>query len=484
MTAAKIIPAVLCGGSGSRLWPLSRRNIPKQFLNILGEDTLLQRTMRRTLGILDASGDDVVTVTLSSMKDETERQLAEISPALTRHLILEPQARNTAAAVALAAHYISNYFGDNSLVWILPADHFIGDEDALRQAVENARLAAEDGWLVTFGIQPSRPETGYGYVRKADRIDGCGAFSVSSFVEKPDAETARSFLEDGGYLWSSGMHLFRARTAKESFLEFAPHTWSVIEHAMRDSFNPRAPSALTYGVAAEEPFETAVIEKARNVAVLPCDLQWSDIGCWESIWEIRDKDPHGNALEGNVFCHGTKNSMIVSRDRLVTCVGLENVLVVETDDSVLVAEKNCNGSLKAMVQNLQKLQMDETVHSATTRLSWGRMRLMAETPGLRLREIVVTPGQAMDAGLLEEGETRWIVVSGHASFLVDGAPRHVARGESLHIGAGSRCSVMNESDRDLRLYELHFIQPVTGLAEEKISVVPRAAAREAVHAVA
>jgi mannose-1-phosphate guanylyltransferase/mannose-6-phosphate isomerase len=348
----KIIPVILCGGSGTRLWPLSKFGTPKQFLKLLDEYTLLQRTALRTLEILGIDPSDVVTVTLESMRDETIRQYGEISPRLCKHILLEPEARNTAAAVAFAAQYVESEIDPDALLWILPADHYIGNERILRDAVEKARKAAEEDYLVTFGIEPTRPETGYGYIRKAQSLNGSGSYHVQQFHEKPKHSVAQEFVRSGEYLWSSGMHLFGIETVKNNFLQFAPATWETVADALRGSLSPTQPLRNFYSGIKKEPFETAVLEKSESVAVVPCDPKWTDVGCWESVWEMKRKDTAGNAMDGNAICHDTKNSMIMAQSRLVTCVGLEDVIVIDTGDSILVADRKKPESLKAMVQNL------------------------------------------------------------------------------------------------------------------------------------
>lgn len=349
----RIVPVVLCGGSGTRLWPLSCKDTPKQFLKLLDEYTLLQRTVVRTLSILDIDPTDVVTVTLNKMKEETVRQLSEISPALATHILCEPEGRNTAAAVALAIQYVERNIDEDALLWILPADHYIGDEEALKNAVLTARNAAEKDHLVTFGIEPTRPETGYGYIRKARNLNGSGSYHVERFFEKPKHDVALKFVQSGEYLWSSGMHLFTIEAAKNNFLAHAPLTWQKVSQALQDTANPRHPAVKFYSSIKKEPFETAVLEKSHNVAVVPCDPKWTDVGCWESLWEMKKKDQSGNALNGNAVAHESKNSMVMAQDRLVTLVGLEDVIVIDAGDSILVAHKNNTDALKAMVQSLQ-----------------------------------------------------------------------------------------------------------------------------------
>ncbi len=455
-TMRKIVPVILCGGSGTRLWPISRKETPKQFLRLMDDDTLLQKTAKRIMSVLGTDGSDLVTITLRGMHDETKRQLGEVSPALSRHLLLEPQARNTSAATAFAIHYVQDNFGEDAILWILPSDHYIGDEACLAEAVDKAAEAAEDGYMVTFGIHPTRPETGYGYVRKSKRLNGSEVYGVKSFVEKPSYEKAEKLVKAKDYLWSSGMHLFQARTGREGFCMFAPQTWIVVRNAMMESTRPDRPALMTYGAVKEEPFEKAVLEKAENIAVVPCDPQWSDIGCWESLWEIKEKDQHGNACNGNVLCHDTKNSMILAEDRLVTCVGLEDIIVIETGDSLLIADKKSNDSIKALVQKLQQSNRRETVSSDTLQHGWGQRRLIVSASGMKLFENVIRPENKI-SGTINDHSTQWIVAAGIAAVEVDGSVTELSKDETFRMARGTNFCVTNSGSGVLKIYELQTV---------------------------
>lgn len=452
----KVVPVILCGGSGTRLWPISRKETPKQFLQLMDDDTLLQKTAKRALDILKIDGSGVVTITLRSMHDETRRQLEEISPSLTKHLLLEPQARNTSAAIAFAIHYVHDNFGEDAILWLLPSDHYIGDEKELADALEKALQTAEEGYMVTFGIQPTRPETGYGYIRKSRRLNGSGACLVKAFVEKPTYEKACKLLKTRNYLWNSGMHLFQAKTGRESYCRFAPQTWIVIRNAMMESTRPDRPALMTYGAVREEPFEKAVMEKADNIAVVPCDPQWSDIGSWESLWEIKEKDQHGNACNGNVLCHDTRNSMILAEDRLITCVGLKDIIVIETGDSLLIADKKSTDSIKALVQKLQQAKRRETETSDTVRHGWGNRRLVVSSSGMKLFENAVKPAQHF-LGKASDYSSQLIVASGKAVVTCNGAEIELNKNDTFKIPRDAAFSVSNAGTEVLKIYDLQQI---------------------------
>ncbi|MCB1579664.1 MAG: mannose-1-phosphate guanylyltransferase [Rhodospirillales bacterium] len=352
-----VIPVILCGGSGTRLWPYSREDHPKQFLNLFGKKSLLQETIARTMRIADVPEDHIITVTLDDLRAEVVEQLVAIGPGTQNHILSEPSPRNTAAAVAYAALYIKLTFGDNAYAWILPADHHIQNEQALHEALAAALEAAEQDYIVTFGIQPTRPETGYGYINVGQPLEGASARKANAFFEKPDKETASTYLKESTYLWNSGMFLFQTGTVLRQFDEHAPEILMQVRKSM-EAGKTDLPNAELYAEVAKQPFDKAIMEKTGDVAVVPCDPEWSDIGSWESLWEIREKDKNGNVIEERVVCHDTKNCMILPEGkRLVACAGIEDIVIIETPDALLIADRTNTNSLKDLVE---KLKNDKT----------------------------------------------------------------------------------------------------------------------------
>lgn len=449
----RIIPVVLCGGSGSRLWPLSRIDTPKQFLKLMDNHTLLQKTVMRTMDISGALEKELVVVTLNGMKAETIRQLHEISPNLTRHVLGEPQARNTAAAVAYATLYVQQVFGDDVTIWILPSDHYVGNEAALSDALGKAIMAADDGYMATFGILPTRPDTGYGYMHKGDNLDIAGAYRVRKFIEKPNRETAIRLMESGDYLWNSGMHVFKASTVRDNYQLHAPMTWNTVRRSLAESLIEFKPSSFVYGTVTEEPFEKAVMERAEKIAVIPCDPEWSDIGSWESLWEAREKNDNGNVMHGKVVCEETENSMILAHGRLVTCVGLKDIVVIETEDSVLVADKKSNGAIKNLVTKLKKNGHKEAISTPTISYNWGQARILAETTMHQIRELTVMPGQMNELEAHTDRSGYWIVSAGEALFMIDGTYKRLKPRESLYIPAQSTYQLSNAGADILRVFQ-------------------------------
>lgn len=354
----KIIPVILCGGSGTRLWPISREGMPKQFLNLTGDKSLLQMTTLRATEIAGSNPEDLVVVSLGAMKGALIEQLSALDPKYTSHILSEPMARNTAGAVAFAALYVAQTFGPDSILWILPADHHIGDEKILGRAVHDSLNVVNDGYLLTFGINPARPETGYGYIKVGAALMNGPARKAEKFVEKPDAKTAQSYIDAGNYMWNSGMFLFRTSAIVESFKTLAADIYEITANAMK-SGTRTDPDASVYANLPNEPFDKAIMEKSHKVAVTPCDPEWSDIGGWESLWEITPKDANGNAASGNVITQATKNCMIRGGDRLIAVAGLSNIVIVDTGDTILIADKRDGDAMKALVKDVKKFESNK-----------------------------------------------------------------------------------------------------------------------------
>lgn len=354
----KVIPVILCGGSGTRLWPASREHHPKQFLPLIDDFSLLQNTMQRALRISGSRAENLVTVTHTALAGQVREQLSAINPAATRHILSEPSARNTAAAVAYAAAYIKRTFGQDTLMWILPADHHVGDEEEMTAAFRHALHAAEESYLVTFGIRPTRPETGYGYIRLGRALPGGviyggAVYHADAFVEKPDVVTAGRYIAEGNYLWNSGMFLFSTETLLEEYKNHAADILEKTRLAMEGALHPAEASNDHYAVIPEAPFDKAIMEKSSRVAIVPCDPEWSDIGSWESLWEISEKDRNGNVIEGNAVCQSTRDCLIHAQKRLVACAGVENLVVVETGDALLIANRSDGDSMRSLVKALK-----------------------------------------------------------------------------------------------------------------------------------
>lgn len=456
----KIIPVILCGGSGTRLWPVSRQDAPKQFLNLMGDASLFQNTVKRAMRVSGAAADEVVTVSLGGMVKDAVMHMRAIDPLLATHIIGEPEARNTAAAFALAAFYVRKHFGDDALMFVLPSDHHIANEISYEAALKAATPAASAGFLVTFGIKPTRPETGYGYIRMGDETLHQGVNTVQAFVEKPKRDVAQQYMDSGEYLWSSGMHLFRAETVIGKFFAHAPETAELVEKSFFGGVSDRIPAQDLYKTIKKEPYEIAVLEKASDVAVVPCDIAWSDIGSWESLWEISAKDANGNVTadgpSGSVMALNTSNSLIRANDKTVACIGLKDVVVIETRDSILIADKTASDGIKEIVNQLQKAQAPEVLRTPSQQHSWGHSQIMAEGTGYRMKEMVLKPNGQRSLKMHHHRSEQWVIVAGEGIFTINGQSRPVKAPETLEIPVRSMHSLVNTGAGDLRVYEFQY----------------------------
>ena len=449
-----VIPVILCGGSGTRLWPASRESHPKQFLNLMGEYSLLQDTVMRAFRIGGGNAANLVTVTLASLADKVLAQLAAINPAATQHVLCEPAARNTAAAVAFAASYVDRTFGSDAYMWIMPADHHIADEKALAAAFRQGLEVAEKGYLATFGIHPSRPETGYGYIRLGEALGDTSVRQAEAFVEKPDAATARSYLEEGNYLWNSGMFLFSTRTILEEYAVYAPEILNDVRMAMKNGRRRWEAAAHPYEIIPSQPFDKAIMEKSSRVAVVPCDPAWSDIGSWESLWELRKKDKNGNATEGRTACYDTRNCLIQSKNKLIACAGVENIVVIETADALLIADRSNGDAMRELVKTLKNTGCQEVAAQPAEQRAWAMSKTIPANQDYTVREITVAAGQSRTFEPHTHAVRFWTVLEGTGQVIDDDDRRKVGPHETIFVPHGVLHNIANTGDDDLRIIEV------------------------------
>lgn len=454
-TKNNIIPVILCGGSGTRLWPLSRENAPKQFLKLLGRDSLLTQTLDRALKCSGATADHVVTVTLDTLKKKTVMELGDYDGNAVNHILGEPVARNTAAAVAYAAMYVATHFGPDSIMWILPADHHVAKPSALKSSLRAAAAAAQDGYMVTFGMTPTRAETGYGYIKTGDGINGMdGVKTVSRFVEKPSRATAESYIASGEYVWNSGMFVFRADVALGAFQKHSPDILSGVDAAVNKKTGMRSVSIDAYSQIPSVPFDVAVMEKSEKVAVVPCDIGWSDIGSWESVWENRDHDEQGNVKEGRVACVDSQDCLIQASSLLVAAIGLKDVIIVENGDSILVADKKNPDAMKTLVATLKKTGARETIDPPMEERPWGSFRILSQNKGYKIKEIIVKPGQKLSLQMHHHRCEFWTVISGEAMVEINDVRKLMKPQESTFIPLQAKHRLENPGTVDMVMVEV------------------------------
>jgi mannose-1-phosphate guanylyltransferase len=455
-----LIPVILSGGVGSRLWPVSREAHPKPFMTLPDGQNLIQKTFLRAAALEGVS--QILTVTNRELLFKTEDEYRTVNKAgLAQAFILEPFGRNTAAAVAMAALQIKELNGADAHMLVLAADHLIQDERAFATAVENAVRLSEKGWLVTFGIQPQYPETGFGYIEAGGSAGEAGGLKVARFIEKPDLKTAESYVAAGNYFWNSGMFCFKVGTVLE---EFAKHAPDVLEAAVASIASSRLTQSAGYHCLsldadsfAKVPdisIDYALMERSDRVATVPCDIGWSDIGSWNAVSELTPQDDHGNRYEGEVLAHGARNNYVNSEERLTALVGVEDLLVIDTADALLIAHKDHAQDVKHIVTQLKKSghtlhQLHQTVHRP-----WGTYTTLENGERFKIKRIVVKPKASLSLQMHHHRSEHWIVVSGMAVVVNDDQELMLNTNESTFIRAGHQHRLTNPGVIDLVLIEV------------------------------
>lgn len=444
----KIQPVILAGGTGSRLWPLSRELYPKQLLQLTNNSSLLQTTLLRVAQLpsvlppVIVVGEEHRFITLS--------QVEELGLFEDFSLLLEPVGKNTAPAICGAAHFCRRSTEDVVLL-VLPADHIVLKVDRFVKAVSQAAQLAEAGAVVTFGITPTSPETGYGYIEQGE-----GA-AVSSFKEKPDHKTASEYLEKGNYFWNSGMFAFSVNTLLNEMKEFAPETYGAMDTAVEDGvrdgdffrFSKRAMS-----LSPSDSIDYALMEKTDNAAMVEADLGWSDIGSWKALWEVYEKDDTGNATSGDVLLVDTKNCLVKSEKRLVATVGMEDALIVETADAVLVSPLSRSQEVKKVVTKLKDSGRSEfSVHAQVYR-PWGSYTVLEEQERFQIKRITVKPGAKLSMQMHHHRSEHWVVVSGTAKVTNGESVSLLHENQSTYIPAGTVHRLENPGVIELELIEV------------------------------
>ena len=448
-----LIPVIMAGGSGSRLWPLSRELYPKQFLQLDGEATMLQATVNRLQQLACAAPLVICNEDHRFLVAEQLRHLGK----LAHNIILEPAGRNTAPAIALAALTALQTAGagEDPLLLVLAADHVIRDEAAFTASVQAAMPHAEAGKLVTFGIVPTQPETGYGYIRRG--AEQQGAFAVAQFVEKPDAVTAERYLASGEYYWNSGMFLFRASRFLAELKAFRPDIHAACSLAV-GTINPdldfvRVDKAAFLACPSDS-IDYAVMEKTADAVVVPMDAGWSDVGSWSSLWEISSKDEAGNVFRGDVLQHASQNNYVFAESSLVSLVGVDNLVVVQTKDAVLVVDQRKVQDVKKIVERLKAAGRSEhQVHREVYR-PWGKYDAIDHGGRYQVKRISVKPGESLSLQMHHHRAEHWIVVSGTAKVTNGDSTFLVTENESTFIPVGAVHALENPGKVMLELIEV------------------------------
>ena len=447
------VPVILCGGAGSRLWPISRELHPKPFIRLADGQSLLQKAFLRGAQLPDVV--EVLTVTSRDTFFKAQDDYREVnSGGVPTSFILEPFGRNTAAAIAAASLYVKKSYGDDAVMLILAADHLISDQDAFKEAVHRARGLAGSGKLVTFGIEPYGPETGYGYIQ----ADGN---SVLKFVEKPSLEIAEQYIASGNFYWNAGIFCFTAKAMIQAMQEHCPDLIASTRACINESrtaqgsgFTQIDLDPATFGVVQENSIDYAVMEKSKNVAVVPCNIGWSDIGSWSVLGNLTEPDAEGNRIVGDVSLHQTRNCTIHSADRLVGTVGLDNLIIIDTADALLVADKSCAQDVKHIYSELKAKGHEAHKLHRTVHRPWGTYTVLEEGSGFKIKRIEVTPGASLSLQMHHHRSEHWIVVSGMAKVVNGDRELFVNTNESTYIPAGHKHRLENPGLLNLVMIEV------------------------------
>jgi len=458
-------PVILSGGSGSRLWPLSRGMYPKQLLPLIDPDlSMLQQTVKRTHGVAQMKSPIVVCNEEHRFMLGEQLQQIDVADAI---ILLEPEGRNTAPAIAIAAIQ-AQYASQDDVVVVMPADHVVQDVAAFQQAIVKAGELAQQGHMVTFGIVPQSPETGYGYIRAGAALSG-GAYDVAEFKEKPSLEVAEQFLSSGDYYWNGGIFVFKASTYLSELKNYAPAIHKAAHAAMataQSDLDFIRVDAQAFAQSPSESIDYAVMEQTSHAKVMPLDVGWSDVGSWSALWDVLDKDADGNVIQGDVLTLDTLNSHIVSETKLVTTVGVQDLVIVETDDAVLVAPKNRAQDVKSIVLQLKEQDRTKLEHHRKVFRPWGWYDSIDVGENFQVKRIQVNAGAKLSVQMHNHRAEHWVVVKGTAEVLNGERTFRLNQNESTYIPLGVTHALRNPSETDY----LEIIEVQTGsyLGEDDI----------------
>lgn len=460
-----LLPVIMAGGTGSRLWPMSRELYPKQFLRLYGQNSMLQETILRLSGLGTYEPMVICNEEHRFLVAEQLRQLDKLS----KNIILEPVGRNTAPAIALAALQATQN-GDDPLMLVLAADHIINNRDVFHKAIKIAEQYALAEHLVTFGIVPNTPETGYGYIQRGDALteDSHTPYQVARFVEKPDRERAEAYLASGEYYWNSGMFMFRAKKYLSELSKFRPDILEVCQAAMSHadcSSDFISVSNDIFSKCPDESVDYAVMEKTSDAVVVGLDADWNDVGSWSALWDVSPKDEQGNVLSGDAWVHNSENCYINSDEKLIAAIGVENLVIISTKDAVLVMDKDRSQDVKKVVEYLKLNQRSEYKRHREIYRPWGRSDIVVQTPRFNVNRITVKPGGAFSMQMHHHRVEHWVILAGTGQVTVNGKQFLLTENQSTFIPIGAEHCLENPGRIPLEILE---IQSGSYLGEDDI----------------
>jgi mannose-1-phosphate guanylyltransferase/mannose-6-phosphate isomerase len=451
-----LVPLILSGGAGTRLWPVSRRAHPKPFMQLADGQSLAEKTWLRARQV--AGNAPIITVTSRDYYFYT-RDLYEslgAEPAQAQFL-LEPAGRNTAPAIAMAALYVRAQLGGDACLMVMPADHLVNDTEAFAEAVCTAHGLATSGYLVTFGMHPTHPETGFGYIHQGEALDAEQAFKVAAFVEKPAHETALRYLAEGGYHWNSGMFCFTADTLLGAMRTYAPDVLEAAEAVwaqVQASDSPVELPAAAFEKCPSISIDYAVMERADNCAVVVSDFGWSDIGSWKAISELYQSDAAGNRIRGKAVMIDSRNCFVQGGKRLVAAVGIDNLVIVDTGDAVLVADRESARDVGQVVRELSRLEDESAVFHQTVHRPWGSYTVLEDAEDCKVKRLVVKPGQVLSLQLHHRRSEHWTVVQGVAKVRLGDEEFLLRQNQSTYIPVETMHRLENPGHEDVHLIEV------------------------------